>query len=56
MDMPVDEPGEDEPTGSVENLGPTTVIERRFRANLGYLPVADHDLAVWPWPTARAVD
>ena len=42
-------PGEDEP-GSVENLGPTTVIEQRFRANLGYLPVADHDLAVWDAP------
>jgi hypothetical protein len=48
MDMPIDETGEDEPTGSVDNLGSTTVIERRFRADLSYLPAADHDPAVWP--------
>jgi hypothetical protein len=56
MDMPVDEPGEDETTDSVDNLGPTTESERRIRANLSYLPAADHDPAVWSWLTARAVD
>jgi hypothetical protein len=48
MDMPVDQPGEDEPTGSVDNSGPATLIEPRFRANLSYLPAADYDPAIWP--------
>src|ERR1700736_1218234 len=56
MDMPVDEPGEDEATDSVDNPGSATLIERPFWANLGYLPAADHDPAVWPWLAARAVD
>ena len=38
MDMPVDEPGEDEATDSVDNPGSATLIERPFWANLGYLP------------------
>jgi hypothetical protein len=32
------------------------VIERRFWADLGYLPTVDHDPAVWRRPAARAVD
>src|ERR1700732_3441223 len=45
MDMPFDEPGEDEATDSVDNPGSATLIERPFWANLGYLPAADQDPA-----------
>lgn len=56
MDMPVDEPGEDEPAGSVDKSGLAIPSGRRFRANFGYLPAADYDPATWPWPAACAVD
>jgi hypothetical protein len=41
---------------AVDNAGLAALVGRRFRANLGYLPGADHDPAVWPWPAAGAVD
>ena len=41
MDVPVNEPGEDEPTGSIDNLGSVTLTKRRFGANVGYIRAAD---------------